>query len=129
MQWPRGRIARYGLAGSLQVVVQTMTQGRQSPPDPRAVNLAVPAYWTTRSTPSPSARPTCERRSLCVLFGLLARRLRRGLREQEPKRMSELPRELHHAVLAIVGTGTEVHVLANVGMGFVVCGSGIVEAE
>lgn len=43
--------------------------------------------------------------------------------------MPEFPSELHHAVPAILGAWTEVDVLTNVGVGFVVGGSGIVEAE
>ena len=43
--------------------------------------------------------------------------------------MSELPSELHHAVLTILDAWAEVDVLTNVRVGLVVRGSRVVEAE
>lgn len=43
--------------------------------------------------------------------------------------MPELPSELHHAVLTILDAWAEVDVLTNIGVGLVVRGSRVVEAE
>ena len=43
--------------------------------------------------------------------------------------VSELPGELHHALLAIFCTRVDMDVLANVGMGVVLDGGGVVDAE